>query len=173
MKTVISILIIFFGVLMADSFSISKEKSLHSGGRCTGSSSCSACSNCSGCTHCAGSGGTCGICTGNSYRKRLSVNYSSSKHKKSKTSISSNIDLSKKNKISKTQKIRIGEVNINRYNSAVSLINIYEKPSLQSKIIEKTSRDTKLVPISSQKYWKKVKVQKSGKIGYVYYKDVQ
>ncbi len=43
----------------------------------------------------------------------------------------------------------------------------------QSKIIDKTSGSTKLIPISIQKYWRKVKVPKSKKTGYVYYKDVK
>ena len=158
---------------MSGSFSSSKEKSPHNGGRCTGSSNCSACSNCSGCAHCAGRGGSCGVCEGGSYKKKSSVNHSSSKHQKSKTP---NTSLSYRSKISEPPKIRIDEVNIktdNRYNADVSVIKIYEKPSLQSKAIEKVSKTAKLIPVSKQKYWKKVKVQKSGKTGYVYYKDVK
>lgn len=176
MKTVISILIIFFGVLISGSFSSSKEKSPHNGGRCTGSSNCSACSNCSGCAHCAGGGGSCGVCGGGSYKKKSSANRSSSKHTKSKTPNTLLSYRSKKSKTSEPPKIRIDEVNINtdkRSIAAVSFINVYEKASLQSKIIEKVSKNENLIPVSKQKYWRKVKVQKSGKTGYVYYKDVK
>ncbi|WP_300349185.1 SH3 domain-containing protein [Chryseobacterium sp.] len=176
MKTFISILIIFFGVLMSGYFSSTKEKSPHNGERCTGSSNCSACSSCSGCAHCAGMGGSCGVCGGGSYKKKSSANHSSSKHQKSKTPNTSLSYRSKKSKLSEPPKIRIDEVNIktdNRYNADVSVIKIYEKPSLQSKVIEKVSKTAKLIPVSKQKYWQKVKVQKSGKTGYVYYKDVK
>lgn len=176
MKTFISILIIFFGVLMSCSFSSSKEKTPHNRGRCTGSSNCSACSNCSGCAHCAGGGGSCGVCGGGSYKKKSPANRSSSKHIKSKDPNTSLSYRSKKNKTSEPPKIRIDEVNINadkRSIAAVSFINVYEKASLQSKIIEKVSKTENLIPVSKQKYWRKVKVQKSGKTGYVYYKDVK
>jgi len=176
MKTFISILIIFFGVLMSGSFSSSKEKSLHNGGRCTGSSNCSACSNCSGCAHCASGGGSCGVCGGGSYKKKPSAKHLSSKHQKSKTPNTSPSYRSKKSKISEPPKIRIDEVNIKtdkRYIANISVIKIYEKPSLQSAVIEKVSKTTKLILISKQKYWQKVKVQKSWKTGYVYYKDVK
>ncbi|WP_312341402.1 SH3 domain-containing protein [Chryseobacterium binzhouense] len=176
MKTFVSIFIIFFGVLMAGSFTASEKENLHKGGRCTGSSSCSACSSCSGCAHCADRGGTCGVCSGSSYKKKSFVNPSYSKQKKSKTPVSLHSKHSKKSKTTESPKIRIDEVIINtdnKHTSTVSLINIYEKPSLQSKIIEKTSGNAKLIPISIQKYWRKVKVPKSGKTGYVYYKDVK
>lgn len=175
MKTFISIVIIFFGVVMSGSFSSTKEKNSHSGGRCTGSSTCSACSNCSGCTHCAGGGGSCGVCGGGSYKKK-SVSRSSSNHKRSKNTTTSPVYLTKKSKTSKPPKIRIDEVNINansRPTTEISIIKIYEKPSLQSRVIEKVPENAKLLPVSKQKYWQKVKVQKSGKTGYVYYKNAK
>ncbi len=176
MKTFISILIIFFGILMSGSFSSTKEKSSHNGGRCTGSSTCSACSNCSGCAHCAGGGGSCGVCGGGSYKKKSSVSHSSSNHKRSKNTTTSPLYLTKKSKTSKPPKIHIDEVNIttkSRSTGEISIIKIFEKPSLQSRVIEKVSENAKLIPVSKQKYWQKVKVQKSGKTGYVYYKDVK
>lgn len=168
MKTFISILILSIGILTADSFSFSGSKSPHHGRRCTGSASCSACSNCTGCAHCS-SGGSCGICSGGSYGKK-----SSSSKKKSKASPDSHY--TKKSKSYNSPKIRIDEININtnnRYFAGIAVTKIYEKPFLKSKVIETVPKNTELKQLSKQDSWYKVQVKKSGKVGYVYYKDVK
>lgn len=168
MKTFISIFILCIGTLTAGSFSMSGSESPDHGGRCTGSSSCSACSNCSGCAHCS-SGGSCGVCKGDS-----SGNKSSSKKSKSTTTNGSHS--TKKKQSYGSPKIRIDEININtnnRYFAGTAITFIYEKPSLSSKIIEKVPKNTELKQLSKQDSWYKVQVGKSGKVGYVYYKDLK
>lgn len=168
MKTFISILILCIGTFTADSFSLSRSGNSDHGRRCTGSASCSACSNCTGCAHCS-SGGSCGVCSGGSYGKK-----SSSKKKKSNPAPDSHY--TQKNKSYNSPKIRIDEININtnnRYFAGVAVTNIYEKPSLKSKVIETVPKNTELKQLSKQDSWYKVEVKKSRKVGYVYYKDVK
>lgn len=167
MKTFISILILCIGTFTAVSFSLSDSESPHHGGRCTGSASCSACSNCTGCAHCS-SGGSCGVCSGGSGKK------SSSKKKRSKASPDSHY--TKKSKSYHSPKIRIDEININtnnRYFAGVAVTKIYAKPFLKAKVIETVPKNTELKQLSKQNSWYKVQVKKSGKVGYVYYKDVK
>ncbi|UWX59981.1 SH3 domain-containing protein [Chryseobacterium oranimense] len=169
MKTFISILILCIGTFTALSFNLSDSESLHHGGRCTGSASCSACSNCTGCAHCS-SGGSCGVCSGSSYGKK-----SSSKKKKSKAYYPDS-HYTKKNKSYSSPKIRIDEININtnnRYFAGVAVTKIYAKPFLNSKVIETVPKNTELKQLSKHDSWYKVQVKKSGKVGYVYYKDVK
>jgi len=173
MKTFISIVIICIGTLVSDSFSLSKNVDTDHGGRCTGSAYCTACSNCSRCGHCSG-GGTCGVCGGGSSEKKSS-SHRSSKKNKAKKSRESDSYTSKKGKSNKAPSVFVNEININsgRYIAGISVTNIYEKPSLKSKIIEKVPKNSKLIQLSKQAPWYKVKVQKSGKTGFVYYKDVK
>lgn len=168
MKTFISILILCVGTFTADSFSLSRSGNSDHGRRCTGSASCSACSNCTGCAHCS-SGGSCGVCQGGSYEKK-------SPSKKSKPKTSSASHYSNKDKSHASPKIHIDEININtnnRYFAGVAVTNIYEKPSLKSKVIETVPKNTELKQLSNQDSWYKVQVKKSGKIGFIYYKDVK
>lgn len=135
-------------------------------GRCTGSANCSACTTCSRCGHC-GAGGTCGACTVSSSTKSKPK-----KHKKSESYASSG----KKSK--KPPKIVIDEVNINigsnsRYIASIPKIIIYERQSKESNIIERVTKNEKLIWLEKQPHWYKVKVQKSGKIGYVYHNDTK
>lgn len=169
MKTFISIVIICIGTLVSDSFSLSKNVDTDHGGRCTGSAPCSACKNCSRCGHCSG-GGTCGVCRGGSSEKK-----SSSKKSKVKKTKESDSYASKKGKSNKAPSVFVNEININsgRYIAGISVTNVYEKPSLKSKIIEKVPKNSKLIQLSKQTPWYKVKVQKSGKTGFVYHKDVK
>lgn len=167
MKTFISILILCIGTFTAVSFSLSDSESPHHGRRCTGSTPCSACTNCTGCAHCS-SGGSCGACSGGSGKK------SSSKKKKSKASPDSHY--TKKSKSYGSPKIRIDEININtnnRYFAGVAVTKIYAKPFLNAKVIETVPKNTELKQLSKQNSWYKVQVKKSGKVGYVYYKDVK
>jgi len=175
MKTFISIVIICIGALISNPFSPSKTIDSHHGGRCTGSASCSACSNCSGCGHCAGGGGTCGVCRSGSSENKSSSHRSSPKKSKAKKSRESDSYISKKGKSNKAPSVFVNEININsgRYIAGISVTNVYEKPSLTSKIIEKVPKNSKLIQLSTQAPWYKIKVQKSGQTGYVYYKDVK
>lgn len=139
-------------------------------GRCTGSTYCTACSNCSGCGHCAGGGGSCGVCKGESSGKK-----SSSKKDKHKRLGNNDSYSSKRGKSTKAPSVFVNEININsgRYIAGTAITYLYEKPSIQSKIIETVPKNEKLIQLSKQDSWYKVKVQKSGKIGYVYYKNVK
>jgi len=140
-------------------------------GRCTGSANCSACTSCSRCGHC-GAGGTCGVCAGGS---SSGSSYRKSKPKKYKKTESHS---SSGNRSRKPPKVFIDKVNVNinsnnRYIAGVATTNIYEKASIKSKIIERVTKNEKLIRLEKQPYWYKVKVQKSGKTGYVQYKDVK
>lgn len=143
------------------------------GGRCTGSANCKACSTCSRCGHC-GSGGTCSKCSGSSSGKSSSSgsSYKKTKPKKHKTSSSYT---SSKNNSGKIPKVELN-VNVNsnnRYLAGIGAVNIYEKPSTQSKIITTVSKNAKLIQLSKEGQWFRVQVKPSGKKGYVYYKDVK
>lgn len=59
------------GLLIASYNPVSLHADSHNRG-CTGSANCTACSNCSGCAHC-NSGGTCGVCSGGSSKKKLTL----------------------------------------------------------------------------------------------------
>lgn len=61
----------------------------------------------------------------------------------------------------------------NRYIAGIEVTNIYEKPSLKSKIITTVPKKAKLIELSKEGSWYKVQVESSGKTGYVYYKDVK
>ncbi|MBT2621371.1 SH3 domain-containing protein [Chryseobacterium sp. ISL-6] len=171
MKTFIFIITLCLGALVSDSFSTFKpDKTIH-GGRCTGSANCSACSNCSGCGHCAGGGGSCGVCKGGSYEKK----YSSKKDRSKKSRDSNPYTPSQKGKSTKAPPVFVNEININssRYIAGIAVTHVYEKPSVKSKIIEIVPKNEKLIQLSKQDSWYKVKAQKTGKTGYVYYKDVK
>lgn len=61
----------------------------------------------------------------------------------------------------------------NKYMAGIEATNIYEKPSLKSKIIATVPKKDKLIQLSKEGSWYKVKVKSNGKKGYVYYKDVK
>lgn len=167
MKTFISILILCIGTLTAVSFSLSDSESSHHGRRCIGSTPCNACTNCTGCAHCS-SGGNCGACSGGSGKKSSS--------KKNKSKASSDTYYTKKSKSYHSPKIRIDEININtnnRYFAGVAVTKIYKEPFLNAKVLETVPKNTELKQLSKQGSWYKVQVKKSGKVGYVYYKDVK
>ncbi|MFT3918153.1 SH3 domain-containing protein [Cloacibacterium sp.] len=50
--------------------------------------------------------------------------------------------------------------------------NIRELPSTKSKIIEKVEKNASLILLQNSGKWLKVRVKKSGKTGYVYYKNL-
>lgn len=172
MKKLIPFIILTFSVFLLHSC-VKANDNIGHGGRCTGSAYCTACSNCSRCGHC-GSGGTCGVCSGSSSGRSSSSgnSYKKSKPKKDKTSSSYT---SSKNKSGKIPKVELN-VNINsnnRYLAGIGAVNIYEKPSTQSKIITTVSKNAKLIQLSKEGQWFKVQVKSSSKKGYVSNKDVK
>lgn len=172
MKKLIPFIILAFGLLFLHSC-VKANDNLGHGGRCTGSAYCTACSNCSRCGHC-GSGGTCGVCSGSSSGKTSysGSSYKKSKSKKHKTSTS---DISSKNRSTDDPKVELN-VNVNsnnRYLVGTGAVNIYEKPSVRSKIVTIISKNAKLVQLAKEGDWYKVQVKSSGKKGYVYYKNVK
>lgn len=125
-------------------------------GRCTGSAYCTACKNCSRCAHCS-NGGTCGVCSG------TSNNFYSSEKKKSKKATSTNYS----NKSYTTKKYYYTDEVIIIYND---FVNLREKPSTSSKILEKLSFGDKVIFIEENGDWIKVKTDESENIGYLYSK---
>ncbi|WBV59209.1 SH3 domain-containing protein [Chryseobacterium camelliae] len=171
MKRLIPFIILTFSLFLLNSCFKANDNVGHDG-RCTGSAYCTACSNCSRCGHCS-SGGTCGVCGGGSGSNSSSG--SSAKRSKSKKNKSSDSYKASKTKSNKPPKVFIDKVNVNvnsnRYIAGISTTNIYEKPSFKSKIIAIVPKNTKLIQVSKQNSWYKVK--KDGKMGYVHYKDIK
>lgn len=175
MKTLISILIITFGIFISGSGSLSlfKYEKPDYGRKCTGSANCTACSNCSGCAHCAKNGGSCGVCGGKSSTRS---SHSSSKKNTSKKSKSSTSSHSKKATSYQAPNVFIDETLIDENTYAIANVPITivrEKPSFKSKILEKIPKNSILVFISKKSMWYKVKIKKTGNIGYVYHKDIK
>lgn len=169
MKKLIPFIILTFNIFILNSCFKANDNVGHDG-RCTGSAYCTACSNCSGCGHCS-SGGTCGVCRGGSSGK----NSSKDKTKKHKSSDSYR---SSKPHTGKPPKVFIDKVNINlnsnnRYITGIATTNVYEKPTLKSKVITTVSKGTKLFQLSKEGSWYKVQVKSSGKVGFVFNKDVK
>lgn len=121
-------------------------------GRCTGSSSCSACSNCSRCAHCS-NGGSCGVCSGSSN------SFYSSKPKRKSKSNNSNYYA-----VPKESKIYYENETITIY---IEIINVREKPTTKSKVIQQLSYGDEILFIQKEGEWSKVKVDETGEIGYV------
>lgn len=163
MKKLIPFIITILSMLFLHSCFKANDNIGHEG-RCTGSAYCSACTSCSRCGHC-GSGGTCGVCSGRSLGNSSSKN----KTKKHKTSDAY------RSKSIKTPKVELN-INVNsnnRYLAGTGTVNVYEKPSSQSKIVTTVSKNTKLIQLSKKGPWFKVQVKSSDKKGYVYYKNVK
>lgn len=171
MKKLIPFIILTFSVFLLHSC-VKANDNIGHGGRCTGSAYCTACSNCSRCGHC-GSGGTCGVCSGSS----SGTSYSGSSYKKikSKKHNTSSSPTSSKNNSGRSPKVELN-VNVNynnRYLAGTGAVNIYEKPSVRSKIVTIVSKNAKLIQLAKEGEWYKVQVKSSGKKGYVYYKNVE
>ncbi|WP_241282924.1 SH3 domain-containing protein [Chryseobacterium timonianum] len=174
MKKLISFIILTFSIFILNSCFKANDNVGH-GGRCTGSAYCTACSNCSGCGHCS-SGGTCGVCRGGSSGKSSSSRIPSKG--KSKKHKSPDPYRSSKPHNGKPPKVFIDKVNINlnsnnRYIAGIATTNVYEKPTFKSKVITKAPKDAKLIQLSKEGSWYKVQVKSSGKVGFVFNKDVK
>ncbi|MBV8327186.1 hypothetical protein [Chryseobacterium sp.] len=176
MKIFISIFIICFGTFVSDPFSfITPEGKDHHGGRCTGSAYCTACSSCSRCGHCSG-GGTCGVCKGSFSGTKASSKRSSSKKSGSKELSESGYLKSDTKRNSKIPRASIDDlaVTIPANNIVLSnrTVTVFEKPSFQSRTIEIIPKNTPMISILKNGSWYKVKVQKSGKTGYITSNDI-
>lgn len=121
------------------------------GGRCTGSAYCSACKNCSRCAHCS-NGGSCGVCSSN-----ISSEYYTTPKKSKRSSSSSSYS-------SKTAKTYYKNETITVYNE---VINLRKGPGLKYSIIEKIPYGGSVSYILESGEWIKVKVEKTGTIGYI------
>ncbi|SIS32738.1 hypothetical protein SAMN05421768_10326 [Chryseobacterium joostei] len=177
MNLLISILFFCFfeGISSSSLLWITKESD-HHGGKCTGSTYCTACSNCSRCGHCSG-GGTCGVCKSNFSPTTIPSKRSPSKKSSSRSKSDSYYKPNSKGSSTKIPKSSIEDLSINLTLNSIIISNratkIFEKQSFKSKIIETVSKNTSLIKISKNSSWYKVKVQKSGKVGYINSNDIQ
>ncbi|MPT30700.1 MAG: SH3 domain-containing protein [Chryseobacterium sp.] len=164
-----NILLLVSGIVLMtlSLFSFSKSENNGHNGRCTGSAYCTACSNCSRCGHC-GAGGTCGVCSNKGQRNISITDYSAEKPNTSKS-----YKASRKSGFQKTPNTFIDHSDITILTISERSTNIFEKPSFQSKVVENISKNEKLIQISKLDNWYKIKVKSSGKIGFIYYKDVK
>lgn len=163
MKKLIPFIIITFSVFILNSCFKANDNVGHDG-RCTGYAPCSACTDCSRCGHC-GASGSCGACTGKSSRSS-SKKRKSEKHKTSKA------------KSNKPPKVRIDKIDINinsnnRYFAGFAGVKIYEKPSDKLTTVVTVTKNARLIKLQEMKDWYRVKVESSGKTGYVKRKDVK
>ena len=127
-------------------------------GRCTGSAYCSACSNCSRCAHCS-SGGSCGVCSSASSNSSYSI---SKTNKRSKTKTSSYYYAPVEN-----TKVHYEGKSITIYSET---INLRQKPSTKSIILEKLNYGETVVLIEKTGEWSKIKVEETGTVGFVFSK---
>lgn len=140
-----------------------KEEAL---GRCTGSAYCSACRNCSRCAHCGG-GGTCGVCAPTSAPSSdyYSTRTSNSK-KKAPVNNSSATTKSKKSSKSSSNKGLVNPTNNKNIEVIIEELSLHSGPGNSYPVIEKLRRKQRLLLISRQDQWKKVKVISSGNVGF-------
>lgn len=125
-------------------------------GRCTGSVNCTVCRNCSRCAYCS-NGGSCGVC-GGGYSSSSKYNHSSSKKNK-KSSTASSFYYS-----SKASRTYNEDETIIIYND---MINVRKGPGLKYEIIEKIYLGDSVTFIERYEIWLKVKVEKTGSIGFI------
>ena len=171
MKRNIYIILLGLGIVIPTLFLFGKEdKSIHNRG-CTGSAYCTACSNCSGCGHC-NSGGSCGVCS-TSFTSKKSYSSNSSK-KKSKKSKSINSYSTKTNKVA--VKYYNGNSTLRENNFLYTIyktVNIRKGPGTNYSILESVKLNTKLIYLTEEGNWYKVKVYNTGTEGYVYKQSVK
>jgi uncharacterized protein YgiM (DUF1202 family) len=123
-------------------------------GRCTGSASCSVCSNCSRCGHCS-NGGSCGVCSSSS-----SNNFYTPRPKRKSRSTTSTYYYT----APKQSKIYYENETIIIY---TKLINVREKPTTKSKVLEQLSYADEVLFIQKEGEWSKIQVKGTTTIGYV------
>jgi uncharacterized protein YgiM (DUF1202 family) len=123
-------------------------------GRCTGSAYCSACSNCSRCAHCS-NGGSCGVCSSSSSNSSYTT-------PKTKRGI----------KTSTYYYEPVQETKVYYENESITIysetINLRQKPSTKSIILEKLNYGDTVLFIEKMGEWSKIKVEETGTIGFVY-----
>ena len=164
------------GLLIASYNPVSLDTDSHNRG-CTGSANCTACSNCSGCAHCT-SGGTCGVCSGGSSKKKT---YSFGKYSKKKSS-GSNSNM--KSGYSKTN-LKGSKNPVYYYSSKMALtednflftinkkVEVRKAPGDQFKVLETLQPNSKLIFLNKEEKWYKIRVYKSGTEGFVHSKNVK
>lgn len=123
-------------------------------GRCTGSASCSVCTNCSRCAHCS-NGGSCGVCGGGS-----SNSFYTSKPKRETRSTTPTYYYT----APKKSKVYYENETITIY---TELINVREKSTTKSKVIEQLSYGNEVMFIQKEGEWSKVEVIETKTIGYI------
>lgn len=146
--------------LLSNSSILISDNSHEKKGRCTGSSYCTACSNCSRCGHCS-SGGSCGVCESRSFNKRTTY----TPHKNYKTLVKN-----KRKKTANSTKLKNnnGVLVVNKQG-----INIRKEPAINSIIIEKVSKNMRLIILQRFNSWYQIKVEKTGTIGYISHEDIK
>ncbi len=162
--------ILLFSLLFALGYTQQKEIQIasccDSERGCTGSSSCTACKNCSGCKHCAKNGGSCGVCSGGSYKS-----YSTSKPKKK--------SISSTTKSSISSKTNSSNLSVSAYNNgdylyvSIAELNVRKEANSKSTILQKVKINDSLKFLKKEGSWYKVEVVESKIVGYVYSKYVR
>jgi len=124
---------------------------------CSGSDYCSACKNCSGCAHC-NSGGSCGVCKSSS-----SNNHYSTPKRKKNSARSKPVQYYQYT----TSKTYNADEPITIYKE---LINLREKPNTKSEVLESLLYGDTVIFIEKKGEWSKVKVEKTGTVGFIFSK---
>ncbi|SEF49991.1 SH3 domain-containing protein [Halpernia humi] len=177
MKNVIYYLTLTLGIIFLNSCVKAETTSNDHNGRCTGSAYCSACSNCSRCAHCS-AGGTCGVCAGSSRGRSFYSAPKKSKKTKQKKSTNSygfyssgNVAKSKKSNPVKTYYTNGEKMAVVATISEIA--NIRNAPSIKARIVEKVHKNERLIVIQNLGTWLKIKVEKTGTVGFVFHKNVR
>lgn len=126
------------------------------GRKCSGDESCNACTNCSGCKHCK-SGGTCGVCSDGKpdvVRRKEKVKKKGDKVK----TVTKTITETPAVKYYKEQPIFV----------TVASINLRKDPGTDAKILEKVKKGDRVFFLKIKDDWIKVRVEKTGTVGYVH-----
>lgn len=177
MKNLIYYLTLTLGIIFLNSCVKAETTSNEHNGRCTGSAYCSACSNCSRCAHCS-AGGTCGVCAGSSSGRSFYSAPKKSKKTSTKKSNNSYGFYSSGNVLKAKKSNPIKTYNTNDEKKIVvtaipDVINIRNKPSIKARIVEKVHKKERLIIIQNLGNWLKIKVEKTGTVGFVFSKNVR
>lgn len=177
MKNLIYYLALTLGIFILNSCVKAETTSINHDGRCTGSADCSACSNCSRCAHCS-AGGTCGVCAGSSKGRSFYSVPKKSKKTKQKKSNNSYGFYSSGNVLRLKKSNPVRTYNTNGEKMAVvatisEITNIRNTPSIKARIVEKVKRGSELNILQKSGNWLKVKVKKTGTVGFVFSKNVR
>jgi len=128
------------------------------GRKCYGYDNCTACTTCSACQHCAKGGGTCGVCS--------SIKHTPAKTTKKKTPTIEYKTIPSNNSPSAT--IKSPSDNTDLFVVTASSLNLRSGPGVSFAVIIPLELGTELTVLASNGIWWKVKVFKSGLMGYVH-----